>query len=72
MTNETIITLEGRRSHYSAQEAAERSSTISDLIMELEHLGEEYGWETKVVLSNDNGYTFGEILEGAFDLAEEE
>lgn len=64
----TIITLEGRRSHYNSQLAANETMTVGELIEYLELFNED----DKVILSNDRGYTFGTINENSFDELEEE
>ena len=53
----TIVILETRRSHYSAKDAAEHSLTVDELISYLE----QYDGDCKVIFSNDNGYTYGQM-----------
>ena len=53
----TVVTIEGRRDHYSEMDCAEQTCTVGDLI----RLLEEYDSEMPVMLKNDNGYTYGEI-----------
>ena len=52
---ETIITLRTNRSYYGIKEAADDSITVEELIDELRHLP----GDSKVVFSNDGGYTYG-------------
>lgn len=55
-----IAILNTTRSHYSAEEAAERTLTVSDLIAVLEQY---FDGDEPIVFSNDNGYTYGYISE---------
>jgi hypothetical protein len=59
----TVVTIETSRTDYSAKAAAERSLTVGELIEMLS----EYDENTKVVFSNDNGYTYGRISFGICD-----
>lgn len=59
----TVVTIETSRTDYSARAAAERSMTVGELIEMLS----EYDEKTKVVFSNDNGYTYGRISFGICD-----
>ena len=59
--NKTLIIIEARREEYSEYKAAENTMTIRELINELECWAEDFGDEAKVVLSHDNGYTYGGI-----------
>ena len=52
-----IITLNTTRTDYGAKEAALRSITVGELISLLE----QYDEDSKVIFSNDNGYTYGRI-----------
>jgi hypothetical protein len=58
-----IITLSTRRSDYSIKEAAEDSMTVEELIEELRYLP----GDCKVVFKNDNGYTYGYIMDRDID-----
>ena len=60
---ERIITLSTRRSDYSIKEAAEDSMTVEELIEELSYLP----GDCKVVFKNDNGYTYGYIMDRDID-----
>lgn len=53
----SIVILATRRSHYSAKDAALESLTVGELISYLQ----EYDEDSKVVFSNDNGYTYGKL-----------
>ena len=54
--------IEGRRNGYSPEQCG-RTMTVGDLIAYLEDFDED----TKVYISNDNGYTFGNITEDSFE-----
>lgn len=59
--------IEGRREGYSPDQC-KNTMSVGELIEYLE----QFDHETKVYLSNDNGYTFGSITENSFDEEEEE
>ena len=65
---ETIVTLEATRTDYSAKEAALSSLTVGELISYLQ----EYDEDSKVVFSNDNGYTYGRLRSGCISEIETE
>lgn len=52
-----ILMIEGRREAYGAEDLLHKTFTVGELIAYLEQFDED----TKVVLNNDNGYTFGSI-----------
>jgi len=52
-----IIIIDTIRNSYSAEEAAERSITVAELIEILEELDQE----AKVITGHDNRYTYGSI-----------
>lgn len=54
---ETIVKLKTNRSDYDIRMSAERTLTIGELIDALSL----YPKDTKVVFSNDGGYTYGDI-----------
>ena len=54
--------IEGRRTAYSADQI-KNTMTVGDLIRFLE----QYDEDTKVYLSNDNGYTYGSITGDSFE-----
>lgn len=60
---ERIITIDTRRSDYSVKEAADNSMTVTELIEELRYLP----GDCKVVFKNDNGYTYGYIMDRDID-----
>lgn len=62
----SVVTIEGRRDCYSAEDCMRNTITVGDLIASLE----EYDSEMPVMLSNDNGYTYGEIH--AYTISEED
>lgn len=53
----TVITIEGRRDAYSADDLIGRTMNVGELISILE----QYDEDTPVMLDNDNGYTYGAI-----------
>ena len=53
----TVVTIEGRRDHYSANECANNTTTVGKLISILE----SYDSDMPIMLNNDEGYTYGEI-----------
>lgn len=53
---------------YSFTDIISRTMTIGQLIEELSY----YPKNTKVVIGNDNGYTYGKITESRINLEEEE
>lgn len=53
----TVVTIEGRRDHYSAKECANNTTTVGELISILEG----YDSDMPIMLNNDEGYTYGEI-----------
>lgn len=59
-----IVTLNTNRSEYDIRDAAASSMTVGELIDELEC---NYNRDDKIVLSNDNGYTYGYIGAGYID-----
>lgn len=52
-----IVALRTNRDYYDVREAAEYSLTVNELIDILSY----YSGDTKVVFSNDNGYTYGVV-----------
>ncbi len=53
----TVVTIEGRRDHYSASECAKHTTTVGELI----NILEGYDSDVPIMLNNDEGYTYGEI-----------
>lgn len=64
----TIITLETKRTGYSIDQVVDRTMTVGELISALQ----EYDDDTLIVISNDNGYTFGEIDHNSIDEVEQD
>ena len=58
-----VVMIEGRRDDYSAENCANNSMTVGELISALEC----YDYNLPVILNNDNGYTFGEIHESTIE-----
>ena len=54
--------IEGRRNGYSPEQCG-RTMTVGDLIAYLEQFDEG----AEIYISNDNGYTFGNITEDSFE-----
>ena len=66
------IYIEGNRNGYGPDQCESRTMTIGELIDELRSQAEEWGYDSKVFLRNDNGYTYGsvecyDITHGAYD-----
>jgi hypothetical protein len=57
---EKITILKTNRSEYSIKEAANNSITVRELI---EYLQDNLDLDSRIVFSNDNGYTYGYITE---------
>lgn len=57
MSPATIISLDAKRTAYNVCEAAQRTCTVGQLIEFLS----QFNSESPIVLSHDEGYTFGEI-----------
>lgn len=62
-----VLFLEGRRNGYGIDQCGE-TFTVSELIDFLS----EFDEDTPIYLSNDGGYTFGNIDEYSFELEEDE
>lgn len=56
------VYIEGRRNGYSPEQCG-RTMTVGDLIAYLEQFDEN----AEIYISNDNGYTFGNITESSFE-----
>lgn len=54
-----MVILRTSRTSYGCEDLYNRTMTVGELIQELR----EYSNDVKVVFSNDNGYTYGEITE---------
>jgi hypothetical protein len=65
---EKIVTLLTSRDEYDIRRAAECSMTVEELIEELEYLPKH----SKIVFSNDRGYTYGYISTSKIDMEEVE
>lgn len=63
-----ILMIAGRREAYRAEDLLHKTVTVGELIAYLEQFDDD----TKVVLNNDNGYTFGSIDYESFEEADEE
>lgn len=60
MERENITILRTNRSEYFIKEAADNSLTVRELI---EYLQYNTDLDSRIVFSNDNGYTYGYITE---------
>lgn len=58
--------IQGRRDGYSPDQCG-KTMTVGELIALLE----DYDEDTKVYLSNDNGYTYGRISRNSFEEVED-
>jgi len=56
-----VITIRATREGYSASHVAGNSMTISELMDCLQEMADAYGEDSPVVISNDNGYTYGSL-----------
>ena len=61
---EKIAILKTNRSEYSIKEAADYSITVRELI---EYLQDNLDLDSRIVFSNDGGYTYGYITESVVD-----
>ena len=61
---EKITILKTNRYEYSIKEAADNSITVRELI---EYLQYNTDLDSRIVFSNDNGYTYGYITEDVVD-----
>lgn len=61
----TTLIIEARRTAYSPKDIR-RTMTVGELIRYLE----DYNEDTPIILSHDNGYTYGEINQ--YDIREDE
>ena len=61
---EKIAILKTNRSEYSIKEAAEKSITVRELI---DYLENNLDMDSRIVFSNDNGYTYGYIRKSVVD-----
>ena len=61
---EKIAILKTNRSEYSIKEAADQSLTVRELI---DYLENNLDMDSRIVISNDNGYTYGYIRESVVD-----
>lgn len=62
------IVFEAERRGYGIDQIADRAMTVGELISILE----DYDEDTLVVLSHDNGYTYGSLSSGMMGEAEED
>lgn len=62
-----VLFIEGRREGYAVDQIR-HTMTVGELIAYLEQFDED----TPVYLNNDNGYTYGSITEGSFEVSYEE
>lgn len=63
-----ILMIKGRREAYRAEDLLHKTVTVGELIAYLEQFDDD----TKVVLNNDNGYTYGSIDYESFEETDEE
>lgn len=61
-----VVTIETSRDYYSIEDTANEAITIGELI----DLLREYDEDEKVILKNDNGYTYGLIGRYSIELEE--
>lgn len=56
------IVFDNRREAYGIEDISGRAMTVRELINRLEEEASYYGDDMKVVISNDNGYTYGAVM----------
>ena len=59
--NKPVIIIEAKREGYSIEQAENEREAIT--VGELMQLLEDFDEDTKVYISNDNGYTYGSVTE---------
>ena len=64
------VEIGARREAYSVDDVAGSTLTLGELIDVLEDLEDEVGEDAPVILSHDNGYTYGSIHEGYISIEE--
>ena len=64
------ILINAMREGYSVAHVAGNSMTISELIDALREMADAYGDDAPVVVSNDNGYTYGSLDWESIDVRE--
>lgn len=64
------ITIQATREGYSIAQVERGTMSVADLIDVLQEMACAYGEETPVVISNDNGYTYGPIRWDSVDVEE--
>ena len=61
-----VLLIDGRRTAYSIDQILDYTRTMT--VGELRNQLEAYDDEMPVMLINDNGYTYGEIEDGSFEV----
>lgn len=64
------IVIENVREGYGIDQIENRAMTLGELISQLEQYAVFYGRDTKVVISNDNRYTYGPVMRQRIDMQE--
>ena len=64
------IVFDNRREGYGIDQIENRAMTLGELIGQLEQYAVFYGRNTKVVISNDNGYTYGPVMRQRINMQE--
>ena len=59
--NKPVIIIEAKREGYTIEQAEDEREAIT--VGELMRLLEDFDEDTKVYISNDNGYTYGSVTE---------
>ena len=59
--NKEVLIIEANREGYSIEQAENKRTAIT--VGELMRLLEDFDEDTKVYISNDNGYTYGSVTE---------
>lgn len=55
------VTIQATREGYSVAQVVRDTMSVAYLIDVLQEMADAYGEDTPVVISNDNGYTYGPI-----------
>ena len=58
-----VAVIRATRDGYSIEQVVKKAITVKELIAELRQFDEE----SPVVISNDNGYTYGSITDSSFE-----
>lgn len=60
--------IEANRNAYNPKQVEHSTMTVEELIDCLTEMGDAYGYDAKVFIRNDGGYTYGSV--GLYDISE--